>query len=808
MRLTTLFIFLFLLTVDAMAAPPSSLSGRITDPNGQPLMGAIIELPELHTGDVTDTGGHFHIANLPSGRFLISARMLGYGSLNQYVVLRGSTVLNLTLTESPITQHEVVVTGTSLASGLRRSVAPVQSLSLAQMRENGGTNIIDAISRIPGLRQVSTGPAISKPVIRGLGYNRVVTLADGIRQEGQQWGDEHGIELDDYNLGRVEVVKGPASLRYGADAVAGVINVLSEAPPADGKITGKVAANYQSNNGQAALHGRVAGNLHGITWSGYYTGKRAHDYQNSTDGFVFDSRYANNDFGASIGIRKFWGNSRISFSSFNQDLGIAEGERDSLSGRFLQVVDRNGTAVEMPVSDAEGRNYAMQIPRQHIRHQRLAWRNELFLHNDARVNLDLAFQQNDRQEFGDALQPDVPGLSLRLRSTTAALSYQQNLTHDWELTTGLSSMFQQNENLGDEFIVPDYHLFDLGGFVLFRREKNHWTLSGGLRLDHRQERGVALFQDSLGNKTERTTPGSFQRFSEFDVSWLAPSGSVGASYAPDKNTVLRFSLASGFRTPNIAELAANGVHEGALRYEYGNTALRPEHSFQADVGGSWHSDHVSMNADAFANYISHYIFYQKLLAQDGRDSIPTLENSDGYAAYQFGQTNALLWGGEAYLDLHPHPLDWLHLEQSFSFVEGINLQGNDSTQYLPQMPAPRWLISLRAQTKSLGSTIANAYLKLEADHYFAQQKIFSAYGTETPSPAYTLLNAGLGFDWQWKGKTRAEVTVVLHNLADITYQDHLSRLRYAELNPVNGKTGIWGMGRNLSLSLSVPLNFR
>ncbi|MBS1630802.1 MAG: TonB-dependent receptor [Bacteroidetes bacterium] len=807
MRLSTLLLFL-LLSLPASAAVRSSLYGQITDTAGQPLPGAIIELPELHTGDVADTGGHFHINDLPSGRFLVSVRLLGFASQSRYVQLQGQTQLNLRLIETVIAQHEVVVTGTSLATGLRRSVAPVQSISATQMREQASSNIIDAISRMPGVRQVSTGPAISKPVIRGLGYNRVVTVSDGIRQEGQQWGDEHGIEIDDYNLSRVEVVKGPSSLTYGSDAVAGVINILSPLPPPDGHIQAQLATNYQSNNGQFALHGRVVGNEQGLNWSAYYTGKRAHDYQNSADGFVFDSRFRNDDFGASIGIRKHWGNSKLSFTSFNQTLGIPEGTRDSLSGRFLKPINLGGLEEEIPVTEADGKSYDRNIPSQHIRHQRLAWNSEVFLHNNDRLSFTAGYQQNDRKEFGDVLQPDIPGLWLRLRSITGNLQYQHQFAHDLQFITGLNSMSQQNENRGSEFIVPDYQLFDLGGFAMLRRETNHWTFAAGLRLDHRDINGAALYEDSTGQRSEKQTAGGFIRFTSFSRSFLAPSGSLGLSFAGIRNTVLRFNLASGFRTPNIAELAANGVHEGALRYEYGNTNLKPEHSIQADLGGNWHSDHLSFQADLFANYISNYIFYQKLLGQNGADSIPSLENPEGYSAFSFTQTQALLSGGELYFDLHPHPFDWLHLEQSISYVQGQNLEGSDSTQWLPQMPAARWLSGIRVQRAAMGKHITHAWLKLEADHYFAQSQVFRAYGSETASPEYTLLNASLGFDWQQKGKTVCTLIVSAQNLADIAYQNHLSRLRYADVNPVNGRMGISGMGRNLSLTLQVPMEWK
>jgi iron complex outermembrane receptor protein len=103
---------------------------------------------------------------------------------------------------------EVVVTAVSRASELKKIPVVIKSIDQSQINQNSSTNIIDGLKNIPGINQITTGAAISKPVIRGLGYNRVITLVNGIRQEGQQWGDEHGIEIDDYSVGKVEIVKG------------------------------------------------------------------------------------------------------------------------------------------------------------------------------------------------------------------------------------------------------------------------------------------------------------------------------------------------------------------------------------------------------------------------------------------------------------------------------------------------------------------------------------------------------------------------------------------------------------------------
>lgn len=260
-------LLLFVLVVPLFAIAGNKLEGRVTDKLNRPLVGAVVEVSDLKSGGVTDTAGYYLISNLPPGTFTVEVHLLGYATITQSVNLNGDVKFDLVLSDNIIEKNEVVVTGSSLALGERRSITPIQSLGFRKLQENASTNIIDAISSLPGVSSLSTGPAISKPVIRGLGYNRIITLNNGVRQEGQQWGDEHGIEIDDYNVTRVEVLKGPASLAYGSDALAGVINIISNPDVADGRILANIIGNFQGNAGLMAGHANITGKQNGITWS-------------------------------------------------------------------------------------------------------------------------------------------------------------------------------------------------------------------------------------------------------------------------------------------------------------------------------------------------------------------------------------------------------------------------------------------------------------------------------------------------------------------------------------------------------------
>jgi iron complex outermembrane receptor protein len=805
-----IFFSIIFVAASVAATAQHSLRGRVLDNSvGQSLSGAIISLPDLKTGTITDSNGYYSITKLPKGSCLVEVRMIGYNAITKRVIVENETEANFVLGESVLERDEVVVTGTSLATEQRKAVIPIMSIRMRELQQNVSSNIVDAIATQPGISQVTTGPAISKPVIRGLSHNRIITMNDGIRQEGQQWGDEHGIEIDDENVSRVEVLKGPASLAYGSDALAGVVNIISDDPLPLNTIRGNVVANYQSNSGLYALHGKIQGNIDGYSWKLYLTEKAAHDYKNRYDGYVHNSRFNNRNYGATIGLNRKWGYSHLIFTSFSQELGLVEGERDSATGDFLKLVNDNGVENMEVVSAGEGRSYNVLTPSQNITHNRLSWNNSIYLSNGSRFNIVLGLQQNERREFDDVTAPATPGLHLNLHTYNYDLSYFFAEWNDWHVSAGVNGMLQRNTNHGSEFLIPDHDLSDIGAYTIARKEWGKLSVLAGLRFNSRNISVESLYLDSLGERSSGIEPGGTVLFAGFKNQYSNLAGSLGASYSVTDRAAIKANIATGFRAPNIAELSANGVHEGAIRYEYGNTLLKPENSIQTDIGYSWNSEHVEVSTAVFYNYVRNFIFIRKLLDAGGNDSIPVVNNDEGFPAFVYTQNNAALYGGEFYIDLHPHPLDWLHIDNSFSYVRGIIFNGTDSTGNLPYIPAARWTPELRAQKRTLGKMLANSYLRIGANVVFTQNNIFNAYGTETRTAGYTFLDAGLGTDIvNRKKKILFSVNVAVKNITNVAYQDHLSRLKYAAENSVTGRSGVYNTGRNFSIRINVPFSIR
>lgn len=649
--------------------------------------------------------------------------------------------------------NELTVTGVTGQTRLRDMPAPVSVVTPRELRAATGTNIIDAISHQPGLAQLTTGNGISKPIIRGLGYNRVLVVCDGVRQEGQQWGDEHGLEVDGQGVSSAEILKGPASLMYGSDAMAGVLILHSPSLPSEGEVVGSVSTEYQTNSGLFDYSAYFAGHQNSFVWSARYSEKMAHEYKTPIDGYVPGTQMHERAASVLLGLDRRWGHSHLKWDCFHLTPSMAEGERDPLTGEL--------------VHDYDLKTYHKQLPFQQVKHYKATWDNLFRLGSSETLKAIVAYQQNRRQEFED--DANEPELYFRLHTLTYDFRYQLSLLNA-QFSTGLTGMYQESENLAEESLIPDYRLFDIGGYATIQKTLDCWTVSGGLRLDNRHVNGY----------------GNFSGF----------TGSVGAVWravdTDDHNLNVRLNVARGFRAPNMSELGSDGVHEGTLRYEQGNPDLKSEYSWQADLGADYQGRLFSAQVSLFLNRIENYIFSH---------AIDQVFDPD-YRTFTYTQGDALLKGFEVSTDFHP--IHQLHFGNSFSLVDARQLHQSEEMRYLPMTPAPRWTSDLKYEITHHGHVLNNAYVSVGLDCFLAQDHYFKAYDTETRMPSYTLFNASAGTDVFVKGRKWAEVYLTAQNIFNRAYQSHLSRLKYADVNVLTGHQGVYNPGRNIVLKIVVP----
>lgn len=586
--------------------------------------------------------------------------------------------------------------------------------------------------------------------MRGLGFNRVVVVNDGVRQEGNQWGAEHGIEIDAQSISSAEILKGTASLMYGSDAMAGVIIFHDEVLPPLGKIQANVSSEYQTNNGLFYYSLNAKGNNNGFVWSGRWSDKMAHAYKNRSDQYVLGSQFRERAAQAVAGLNRNWGHSHLTLSYYHLTPSIMEGKRD------------------------HSHSYAKSLPFQQVHHYKAVSENTFFV-GDGTLQAIVAYQQNRRQEFEES--PSVPGRDFMLHTVNYDARYRLPVTDRLKLAVGAGGMWQRSLNKGDEYLIPAYQLFDIGGFGTATYTDGRLTLSGGIRLDNRHLHCYAL---------ERM----FERLSR---NFTGLTGSLGAVCVINEKMNLRLNVARSFRAPNLGELASNGVHEGTVEYELGNPNLRPEYSLQTDLGFDYTSSVVSAQLSLFANFIDNYIFTQRL------DGVKT----DGYDTYQYVQGDARIVGGEAYVGFHP--VERLHFANTFSYVNSVLLHQPREAKYLPFTPAPRWTSDMRYDLVRDGKTLDNTYAAVQMECNLRQNHFYAINATETATPSYTLFNASAGTDLRLRGRKVATLTLSCNNIFDRIYQNHLSRLKRLDINPANGRQGIFNMGRNFSIKLLLPL---
>lgn len=806
-----------LILASSIPEQKTSLSGKVIDKlTGEPLPGVSIYVPDLKTGAISTIDGTYKIENLPQTTILVQVSFLGYQTSIEMIDLSQTTTKNFVLEISIKEINEIVVTGTSKATEIRKSPIPIVAIDKKYLDQNLGTNVIDAIAKLPGLSVVTTGPNVSKPFIRGLGYNRILTLFDGVRQEGQQWGDEHGVEVDEFSVDRIEVVKGPASLIYGSDALAGVLNLIPSSPVIDGMLKGNITTNYQTNNGLIVASAALAGNNSGLVWGGRTSGKQAANYRNKQDGRVYGTSFKEMDANGYIGLNRHWGYSHLKFSVFDDLQTIPDGSRDSITRKFTKQITEADT-IRPIVSESELNSYNIPTIHQQVQHFKIISTSNIIIAN-SKLGLNLGYQQNIRREFTHPENADIAGLSLVLNSYTYDVKYHLPEKNGWESSIGLNGIYQSNLNKGTEFIIPDYTLFDIGTFAFIKKSFSKLDVSAGIRYDNRIFKNDEMFtrlNQYTGFNMQVIIPdtvGASHPFIDYNHTFSGLSGSFGVSYSLSDIFFIKANVARGYRAPNISEISSNGVHPGTNIYQIGNPNFKPELSLQEDLGVFFSSPHLTCEFDFFYNSISNYIYNEKVLNYQRQDSIVV----PGNQTFQFQAAEAILYGGEATIDIHPHPLDWLHFENSISIlstknkgVKGVPI--TDSTKYLPFIPPLHTHTELRADIKRKFDHFSNLYLKLEMEWYAIQNKAYLALNTETVTPGYKLFNVGIGADIiNRSGSTLFSIHILGSNITDVVYQAHLSRLKYFEDYPAmeRGQNGIYNMGRNISFKIVVPVDLK
>jgi iron complex outermembrane receptor protein len=732
------FFITLLLGLTSFIYSQTKLSGTITDKENKPLDGATIVLPELHKETISDPNGNYTITSIPRGNHKLVVSFLGFATQSQDIQFSEKTqFVNITLLESEEHMDEIIVS-TAFNKLQSQIVMKVEHQTVKELQQKGATTLIEGLSTIPGVSQVSTGTSIGKPVIRGLSGNRVLVYTQGVRLENQQFGEEHGLGLNDAGVESVEVIKGPASLLYGSDALGGVLYFNPEKFALNNLVKANFIQKFFSNTHGSSTNFGVKTSSE--KWKFLARGKYDihSDYKTADSNRVTNTRYNETDFKTAIGFSDAQLSSTLRYN-FNQlNLGIPE------EGIAEQTTDKSP-----------------EFPKQGVRSSILSWNNIIYLKN-SKIEANTGFITNNRSEFEDS---NTAVLNMKLNTLNYDVKYYLPKTGKVESIFGVQGMHQTNRNFGKELLIPDADVTDFGVFGTALTEWQKHSLQVGLRFDNRK-----INSQKKGNEGEE---GCFQ---PIDKAFNSFNASLGYKNNFIEDLILRLNIASGFRAPNLAELTSNGIHEGSNRYEIGNPNLKNEQNIQIDINVEFKSSHFEFFVNGFYNHINNYIFIQ-----------PSGAIIEGNDVYNYNQDNAKLFGGEAGIHFHPHPLDWLHITSSFESVTGKK----SNSEYLPLIPANKINSSLKIDFKET-KTVKESFASINVEHFLNQNKIGLF---ETKTKDYTLLNFALGSKIALS-KVALEFNFNINNVLNRNYISHLSRLK---------TDGIPNIGRNVVFGLNLSI---
>lgn len=725
-----------LLGFSMLVSAQNSIRGTVSDING-PIAEALISFPELHQEVLTDANGNYALTNLPSGNFTIVVSHPKWDTYSTTITLQKEVVQDFILEEQHTHHIDEIVLSTVFNKVQSQNVMKVEHSSIKALQQKGATTLMEGLATIPGVSNYSTGVSIGKPVIRGLSGNRVLVYSQGVRLENQQFGEEHGLGLNDSGIESVEVIKGPASLLYGSDALGGVLYFNPEKFAKNNSYQADFSQKYFSNTmGSSTSFGlkSSSNNWKFLARGGYNSHA---DYKVADGTRITNTRFEEADAKIGIGYANSKFSSTFRYNLNNLNLGLPESVGE-------QTTKRNP-----------------DYPRQGVLGQIMSLHNTFFLRN-SKLEADFGYISNKRKEFEDA---PVALLDMNLQTFNYDLKYFFPKFGKLETIVGVQGMHQTNKNNGEELLIPNATTKDLGGLVTANYQWNKNSIQAGVRFDSRD-----VVTETNG------TVGEEGYFQAIDKQFNSFNASLGYKTNITSKIEMRFNLATGFRAPNLAELTSNGVHEGSNRYEIGNANLKKEQNIQADWNLEYGNEHFEVFVNGFYNHIDNYIFIS-----------PTGNVIDGNNVYEYVQSNAKLFGGEAGIHIHPHPIDWLHVTSSF---ESVTAQ-KDNGDNLPLIPANKWNTAFRANF-NLGKTITDAYFTTSVETTLAQNNI-SEFETKTLD--YTLLNLALGGTIRL-GNFKMDTNLNANNLLNRNYVSHLSRLK---------PDGISNIGRNIVLGVAFNL---
>lgn len=745
-----------------------TLSGKAVDEhNGEVLSYARIVISDLGKGAISDTNGYYEIRGLCPGTYAVTCTHIGCEPVSETIKLAKSTVHNF------YPEHHADLIGTIQIEEKILDEVETRSetiLTKKEMDAAKGQSLGDALKAVAGVTTLNTGNSIAKPVIHGLHSNRILIMNNGVRQEGQQWGNEHAPEIDPFIAEQLSVVKGANSVKYGPDAIAGVILVnprrLRDSSGIGGALNLVGLYNGRQGVASAVIDGNLA-RLPELSWRVQGTFKRGGNVHAPTY-FLKNTGVREYNFSVAAAYKRQKYGLEAFYSQFNTDLGIFSAAH---IGNLTDL--QRAFEAEVPLESA-GFSYKIDRPWQHIEHQLFKVKGYIRTGTVGKLTLTYALQENVRFEFdkhkprNDSLAAlNRPELRFEIATHTGRAVWNHYRRNGFKGEIGITSIYQANIYRG-RFFIPNFRKYGAGAFWIERwqpRDSARLELEAGLRYDY-------IFQQIfMWQKNVLVSPA----FNYHNV-----SGSLGAAYRLTDNWRLRANVGTAWRPPGVNEMFSDGVHHGAAAVEIGDSTLTREQMVSFSLGTEYSSEKLDIFVDAYANYFDNFIYLVPKLP-------PTLTIRGAFPTFRYQQVEALLAGFDLTVRYRFTP----RLEYTAK-VATLRARNRNTGEFLVQMPADRFENSLEYKFPDLGA-LHNGYIAINTVHALRQKRVPPNSDFAAPPDGYNLVGLQAGVEIPFRGQA-IDLGLGVQNLLNVSYRDYLNRFRYYANE----------MGRNISFRLRIP----
>ncbi len=755
-----LFLGLFFYSVMANAQQDcqGGIKGKITDQDQKYLVGVSVQIKNTKFSVLSDSLGNYQFKNVCSGPYLLIYSSLGKILASKTIVVTHQHEANISLKTANIALQDLVITGQKLENTtLNKNTITGQALASTR-----GLSLAESLKDITGVTSLQTGSSIAKPVIHGLHSSRILILNNGIRQEGQQWGAEHAPEIDPFVANQLTVLKGPSGIRYGSDAIGGII-LVEQAPLKDTpEIHGEANAVGFMNGKQGILSTMLERGLgKGLAIRLQGTAKRGGDVKTSNY-FLQNTGLAEYNFMAMASLKHERFKGEVLYSQFNTQLGIFTGSHIGNTTDLQLAIDR-GTPLAIYTPN-QGR-FGIERPYQDIRHNLLKIKGVISLKNEHKLALTLAKQYNYRAEYDITRNNQGASQGFELDTYTTEIVFEHApIRQKLSGTIGLSTLYQANVSTGKlgqplikTVLIPNFENLNLGIFWIEKYVAPRWEAALGLRYD---SRSLRAFQKT--NALQSNTEVSINQKINHHA-----SASFGLAYLPSQNLNFKLNTAMAWRPANVHELFADGVHHGAAAYELGNENLSPETAYNISLDTEYQLNKHIFKVSFYQNYIQNFLYLQ---AQNNYK----LTIRGAFPSFAYIQNNAVFRGFD--FESQHQITKRFSVHNKFAF---LYVRDTDTQQYLVNIPANRLEHLLKYTFFKDKSFVQMGYL-----HVFEQKNIEKNSDFAPPPPAYSLFSLQVGYSH--KNNTWH---LGISNLFNQSYREYLNRQRYFADD----------LGRNLSI---------